>query len=209
MPGAAPLPAPPRRIGSASIEGVARHLADLHAGALFEDGLDPRGALARLVTGRAPDATFRLTPRLRRTLAGLLRTGSAGGEDVPLHGDPHPGNWLAGERTLTLVDFEFAGMGPRAWDLAEFAATAALDGALERRLLDAYRAAAGVSPAAGPGEWRAWRVAVDVVGAAWAFREAAATGVGTWRRYARWRFARAERLNARAVTAPGRWRGST
>jgi thiamine kinase-like enzyme len=57
---------------------------------------------------------------------------------VPCHNDLLPVNFVdAGER-LWLLDWEYAAMGDRFFDLANLAANAELDGAGERRLLAAY-----------------------------------------------------------------------
>jgi Phosphotransferase enzyme family len=52
------------------------------------------------------------------------------GELLPLHGSPHPGNWIHTHDGSKLLDFETACLGPREWDLAALddAALALFDG---------------------------------------------------------------------------------
>lgn len=60
-------------------------------------------------------------------------------EPVPSHNDLLPANVLrTGERHVTLVDWEYAGMGHRYFDLGNLAAGAQLSPDEEERLLDAY-----------------------------------------------------------------------
>jgi thiamine kinase-like enzyme len=57
---------------------------------------------------------------------------------VPCHNDLLPGNLIAvGERVM-LVDWEYAGMGHRLFDLGNLAVNNELDAAAEDRLLGAY-----------------------------------------------------------------------
>jgi thiamine kinase-like enzyme len=55
----------------------------------------------------------------------------------PCHNDLIAANFIAGER-LWIVDWEYAGMGDPAFDLANFAVNNGLDEAGDRELLDAY-----------------------------------------------------------------------
>ena len=56
---------------------------------------------------------------------------------VPCHNDLLAGNFIRGER-LWIVDWEYAGMGDPAFDLANFAVSNGLDANGDRELLDAY-----------------------------------------------------------------------
>ncbi len=57
---------------------------------------------------------------------------------VPCHNDLLPANFIAGGDRLWIVDWEYAGMGDPAFDLANFAVNNSLDEAAERQLLEAY-----------------------------------------------------------------------
>ena len=59
---------------------------------------------------------------------------------VPCHNDLLAGNFIRGDR-LWIVDWEYAGMGDPAFDLANFAVSNGLDASGDRELLDAYGAA--------------------------------------------------------------------
>lgn len=80
-----------------------------------------------------------------RALAAATRAALAaclGGEAGPLrlcHNDPTPGNFIAGvDGQLRLIDWEYAGLGYPAFDLAGLAAGAALDRSGDEVLLGAY-----------------------------------------------------------------------
>ena len=57
---------------------------------------------------------------------------------VPCHNDLLPGNLLYVDLRVMLVDWEYAGMGHRLFDLGNLAVNNELDDAQEARLLDAY-----------------------------------------------------------------------
>ena len=57
---------------------------------------------------------------------------------VPIHGDPVPGNVLVAPHGIVLIDWDFAGMGDPAWDLAYFALEAELVPAEEHNLLASH-----------------------------------------------------------------------
>ena len=87
-------------------------------------------------------------------------------DPVPCHNDLLPANLLwRDDGTIMLVDWEYAGMGHRMFDLANLAAGAELDGGGEARLLAAYFGEA-------PGEERRqalalMRIVSDAREAAW------------------------------------------
>ncbi len=58
-------------------------------------------------------------------------------DPAPCHNDLLAGNFIRGER-LWIVDWEYAGMGDPAFDLANFAVSNGLDANGDRELLDAY-----------------------------------------------------------------------
>jgi thiamine kinase-like enzyme len=59
-------------------------------------------------------------------------------EPVPCHDDLLPGNLLAGPDRVLIVDWEYAGMGHRLFDLGNLAVNHDFDAAAEARLLHAY-----------------------------------------------------------------------
>jgi thiamine kinase-like enzyme len=59
-------------------------------------------------------------------------------DPVPSHNDLLPGNLLYFDLRVVLVDWEYAGMGHRLFDLGNLAVNNDLDDAQEARLLDAY-----------------------------------------------------------------------
>lgn len=61
-----------------------------------------------------------------------------GHEPVPAHNDLLPANFLLDGSTIQLIDWEYAGMGDRWFDLGNFAANNELDDDEEARLLKAY-----------------------------------------------------------------------
>jgi len=112
----------------------------------------------------------------REQLARCLAA-EADGEAASLrlcHNDPTPGNFIAGpDGRLRLIDWEYAGVGPVAFDLAGLAVGAALDESGDEILLAAYR-----SPQSQPAELaghlagqlarhRAWKAFCQALGALW------------------------------------------
>jgi hypothetical protein len=101
-------------------------LAQLHAGLRTLDVAMPH------FTDRVAEAQHAVadrdhTPALadsdRALLSEILRTrrraiGDYGGNEQPLHGEPHPGNVLRSGRGLVFVDFETCCRGPLEFDLA-------------------------------------------------------------------------------------------
>jgi thiamine kinase-like enzyme len=59
-------------------------------------------------------------------------------DPVPCHNDLLAANFIRGETQLWLIDWEYAGMGDRYFDLANYAVNNELDGAGEVALLTAY-----------------------------------------------------------------------
>jgi len=87
------------------------------------------------------------------------------------HNDPTPGNFIAGPAgRLHLIDWEYAGLGPAAFDLAGLAVGAALDESGDEILLAAYRGRQSL-PAELAGHLaahRAWKAFCQALGALWA-----------------------------------------
>ena len=88
--------------------------------------LDARGA--------TPPAAFERARELVARIAQALPLN----EPAPCHNDLLPGNLLATPGGVLLVDWEYAGMGHRLFDLANLAVNNAFDDAAEVRLLEAY-----------------------------------------------------------------------
>ncbi len=96
--------------------------------------VDPFDAIRRHVEALGPSP---LSPYLTASLA----RAEAGAEDarlVPIHGDPVPENFIEADSRLVLIDWEFAGMGDPAWDLAYLVLEAELPLEAEASLLAAY-----------------------------------------------------------------------
>jgi thiamine kinase-like enzyme len=64
--------------------------------------------------------------------------GEPGHEPVPAHNDLLPANFLRGADRLRLIDWEYAGMSDRWFDLGNFAANNELDDGQDAQLLEAY-----------------------------------------------------------------------
>ena len=61
-----------------------------------------------------------------------------GHEPVPAHNDLLPANFLRDGERMQLIDWEYAGMGDRWFDLGNFAVNNELDDEQEAQLLEAY-----------------------------------------------------------------------
>ncbi|HYN91355.1 MAG TPA: choline/ethanolamine kinase family protein [Thermoleophilaceae bacterium] len=64
--------------------------------------------------------------------------GRPGHEPIPAHNDLLPGNFLRDGERMQLIDWEYAGMGDRWFDLGNFAVNNGLDDDQEAQLLEAY-----------------------------------------------------------------------
>jgi aminoglycoside phosphotransferase (APT) family kinase protein len=64
--------------------------------------------------------------------------GTSGAGAVPCHNDLLSANFLKDESGLKIIDWEYAGMGNRYFDLGNFAVNNAMDEADERAFLEAY-----------------------------------------------------------------------
>jgi thiamine kinase-like enzyme len=64
--------------------------------------------------------------------------GQPGHEPVPAHNDLLPANFLRDSDRMQLIDWEYAGMGDRWFDLGNFAVNNELDDDQEAQLLEAY-----------------------------------------------------------------------
>lgn len=95
--------------------------------------LDEYAAVVRERGGVLPDAYQRAAVLVRR-IASTLPLAAP----VPCHDDLLPGNLIQTPATIMLVDWEYAGMGHRFFDLGNLAANNEFDDPAELRLLAAY-----------------------------------------------------------------------
>ena len=154
--------------------GLLRRVHDLPpAGPAFDRVLDLPAAIDRYAALGGPRAAGpgqAAREQLARCLATEAGPDAAGLRQRPdlhlCHGDPTPGNFIAGpDGDLRLIDWEYAGRGPPAFDLAGLAVGAALDPAGDDLLLAAY---AGRQPGAGDrARHRAWKAFCQALGALW------------------------------------------
>jgi len=126
-----------------TVAEVARLLRSLHESkAELPTPFDPfRLAEEYAATARShgaePPAGYDESLAAAREVQEAVR-GQDGHEPVPAHNDLLPANFLRDGHHLQLIDWEYAGMGDRWFDLGNFAANNELDDAGERTLLEAY-----------------------------------------------------------------------
>lgn len=164
--------------GRAWSAGDLREPANLRrAAALLRQvhGLPPAGPVVDLAAAidryaalggpLAPGAAREAREQLARCLA--ADAGASAGGLCLCHNDPTPGNFIAAaDGSLRLIDWEYAGLGHPAFDLAGLALGAGLDAAGDDVLLGAY---SGRQPR--PGErarHRAWKALCQALGTLWA-----------------------------------------
>ena len=94
--------------------------------AVYADTVTERG-------GALPGAFLRAQALVERIAAVLPLT-----EPVPCHNDLLPGNLIQTDSHVLLVDWEYAGLGHRYFDLGNLAVNNEFDDDAERRLLEAY-----------------------------------------------------------------------
>jgi thiamine kinase-like enzyme len=98
--------------------------------------LDEYAMIVRERGGRLPDSYAQA-----RELAGRIAAAMPLSDPVPCHNDLLPGNLLkldAETRPIVVVDWEYAGMGHRCFDLGNLAVNNEFDEAAERLLLEGY-----------------------------------------------------------------------
>ena len=122
------------------IAALAALFARLHGSTVrLARRFDPFAAIAALVAqGASADGPPASVAVALARAAAELAAGSPA--SVPIHGDPVPGNVLAAPDGLILIDWEFAGMGDPAWDIAYFSLEAGLSPAEEDALAAAHGA---------------------------------------------------------------------
>lgn len=128
----------------ATLARIARTLRRLHDGDGFAGRLDPAEKIAlyaKRLRGRPGQDAAAALALVPAALA-LAAEAAASGRLAPCHNDPVPDNLLDDGRTVTLVDWEYAGLNDPLWDLAYLAVEGGLDAAGEDALLAAYGAAA-------------------------------------------------------------------
>jgi thiamine kinase-like enzyme len=100
------------------------------------DLLDDYAVIVRERGGSLPDSYAQA-----RVLAGRIAAAMPLSDPVPCHNDLLPGNLLkldAPPQAIVLVDWEYAGMGHRLFDLGNLAVNNEFDEAAERLLLEGY-----------------------------------------------------------------------
>jgi thiamine kinase-like enzyme len=122
------------------IEQVARALRAFHDSGLrlsvrfwVPDLLDEYAEVVRARGGSLPPQYSSARELVRRIGDRLLVN-----DPVPCHNDLLPANMLITEGGVMLVDWEYAGMGHRMFDLGNLAVNCQLNDAAEARLLSAY-----------------------------------------------------------------------
>ncbi|MEJ8472632.1 phosphotransferase [Roseibium algae] len=120
-----------------------------------------------LLTGRE-DLLIRFAP-LAAALAGLLPVEETG--LVCSHCDLSPGNVLSSAAGPILIDFEYAAMGPAAWDLAYAVLEHAYGPRDEANFLQGYCETGRAVPSVG--ELRSMKVRCDALSALWALAQSA------------------------------------
>jgi thiamine kinase-like enzyme len=135
--------------------------------------------------------------------------GKPGHDPVPAHNDLLPANFLRDGDGMQLIDWEYAGMGDRWFDLGNFAANNQLDDEQETQLLEAYF---GEPPDdAARAMLRLFRFMSDFREGMWGIVQSVLSEVDfDFRAYAREHFERAERsrTDARFEESLERVRGS-
>jgi thiamine kinase-like enzyme len=133
-------PAPPEEL--ATPEGLAEVVAGLKR---FHDGPPIAGVFDsfRVVEGyrdtaAARDVTIPDAYAQAKEVADRIEQARAGEAPCPCHNDLLNANFIRGDGRLWIVDWEYAGMGDRFFDLANFAANHELDAAGKEELLRAY-----------------------------------------------------------------------
>jgi thiamine kinase-like enzyme len=112
--------------------------------------------------GTLPAAFLRAQALVERIASVLPLT-----DPVPCHDDLLPGNLIQTDETVLLVDWEYAGIGHRYFDLGNLAVNNDFDEAAEARLLEAYFDEPGPAPPARLAALRLFRLVSDAREAAW------------------------------------------
>jgi thiamine kinase-like enzyme len=179
--------------GGVTVPEAAALLARLHAGPAIPGSFDPfRVVEAYAATARAAGVAPPFGYAKARALAGRIERRLGRVELRPCHNDLLPANFIRGPERLWLVDWEYAGMGNPAFDLANFAVNNGLDESADRALLGAYGGG-------DPDEHVLLRYVSDFREAMWGVVQQAVSGLDfDFARYASEHFARLEQTAAEA-----------
>jgi thiamine kinase-like enzyme len=126
-----------------AIAEVAHNLRSLHdSGTELPSDFDPFRLVEQYAeTGRAhgsePPDGYEKAQEAARAIETAVRD-RPGHEPVPAHNDLLPANFLRDGTRMQLIDWEYAGMGDRWFDLGNFAANNELDDDQEALLLESY-----------------------------------------------------------------------
>ena len=126
-----------------AIAEVAHDLRLLHeSDTELPSSFDPFGLVEQYAeTGRAnasePPDSYNDALATARSIQAAME-GQSGHEPVPAHNDLLTANFLRNGGRIQMIDWEYAGMGDRWFDLGNFAANNELDEDQERLLLEAY-----------------------------------------------------------------------
>jgi thiamine kinase-like enzyme len=125
------------RSATGRLASLAAAFARLHRSpARLGRSFDPFAAIAALASQPGvASLPSPLAPALRHAEIELARSLYAA---VPIHGDLVPANVLAADAGFVLIDWDYAGMGDPAWDIAYFALEAGLSRDEERALAAAH-----------------------------------------------------------------------
>jgi hypothetical protein len=153
---------------------------------------DLLGSFAQIVGERGGSLPARYAPA--RELVDRIAEALPLCDPVPCHDDLLPANLLliGGGEAVMLVDWEYAGMGHRLFDLGNLAVNCGFDESDEARLLAAYFGEEPSAPRAAA--LRLMRIVSDAREAAWGLVQSAVSELDfDFEGYAAWHFTRLER----------------
>jgi thiamine kinase-like enzyme len=145
---------------------VGKLFARLHrSGARFQGSRDPFENLGRYLALAGETAASELGRLRADAEPARIALAAAADAPAPCHIDPAPANILLVGEAMLLIDWEYSAMAEPSWDLADFAAEAGLDPDAMAHLLEAYGRRASAPERA---RLALWRLALDLLAAAWA-----------------------------------------
>jgi thiamine kinase-like enzyme len=125
--------------GEVTISEAAALLRRLHAGAEIPGRFDAFRVIETYAeTARAAGVSLPPGFETAKAIADQIEAGRGRYDLAPCHNDLLGANFIRGEDRLWIVDWEYAGMGDPAFDLANFAVSNELDEAGDSELLAAY-----------------------------------------------------------------------